>query len=125
MLNDIVEQVWVNLNWLVLRIKWLSVKLVGFVVMCWVLIGVVWLGLVLPVNLVMKKGWDNAVVNSGRNGIVDRRVYSVRDDLNLGRVKNSGSGQGYATVRNEMKRANDSVNEARRLGKGIEALIGQ
>ena len=73
----------------------------------------------------MKKGWDNAVVNSGRNGIVDRRVYSVRDDLNLGRVKNSGSGQGYATVRNEMKRANDSVNEARRLGKGIEALIGQ
>ena len=55
MFKDIERAVLGNLEWLFSRVRSLSVKLVGFVVMCWVLIAVIWLGLVLPVNFIMEK----------------------------------------------------------------------
>ena len=130
MFKEIEQAVLGNLEWLFSRVRSLSVKLVGFVVMCWLVIGVVGIGLVLPVTFVigkMDKGNQDGRVlgNSGQGGVGSYQVYSAKNRLNLGQVRNSGSGQGYTQIKNEMQRANDSVNELRRFGKGIESLISR
>jgi hypothetical protein len=130
MFKDITAQVWVNLGWLIKNIRWVGKRLVELVIVLWLIAGTVGIGLVLPVYLVMGKMVKSNRVNTasrdtGQNRVGGYQVYSVRSNLNLGQVRNSASGQGYEMVRNEIERANESVNELRRFGKGIESLIGR
>lgn len=52
MFKEIEKEILAHLNWLVSHFKFLAVKLIGFVMTCWLVIGVIWTGLVLPVSLV-------------------------------------------------------------------------
>jgi len=126
MVKEIEQAVLGNLDWLVTRFKSLAVKLIGFVLTCWLVIGAIWTGLVLPVSLikgqmvhgneakeVLRKQSDDYLVNRAAN-----RVHYQAPMV----VRNSAA---QPVARNEIRNATNTLNELRYFTNGIESLVKQ
>jgi hypothetical protein len=132
MIKAIEQTVLGNLNWLVSRFKSFSVKFVGFVVTCWVVIGAIWIGLVLPVNLINVKMFHRneakvvvskeALSKQGSdyrvNTVASRSSYQV--PVSISRVSNN-----KPVIRDEIRNVTNTVNELRRFGQGVESLVSR
>ena len=131
MVKEIEKEILGHLDWLVTRFKSLAVKLVGFVVTCWLVIGAIWMGLVLPVYLI--KG--NLFKASEAKVIVSKEALRNQvSDYQVNRVANRVSYQVPVVVRksasqpvmkDKIHNATNTVNELRRFGQGIESLVSR
>ena len=129
MVKEIEKEILGHLDWLVLRFKSLAVKFIGFVVTCWLVIGAVWIGLVLPVFLVkvnLFHGNEAKVVISRdvmRKQVNDYRVNTVpnRVRYQVPMVRKRSTNQ--AVVKDEIRNVTNTVNELRRFNQGIESLV--
>src|SRR3989338_2026243 len=91
MVKEIEQALLGNLDWLVTRFKVLAVKLIGFVLTCWLVIAVFGIGLVLPAFLV------NASLFHGNDGKI---IASKGDQVN--RAANQVHYQAPMVVRNSV-----------------------
>ena|SRR3989338_5201584 len=131
MVKEIEQAVLGNLDWLVTRFKSLAVKLIGFVLTCWLVIGAIWTGLVLPVSLV--KG--QMVHGNEAKVVIAREVLrKQRNNDQVNRVPNQVHYQvpmvvrnnaNQPVARNEIRNATNTLNELRRFGSGVESLMRQ
>ena len=131
MVKEIEQTVLGNLDWLVTRFKLLSVKLIGFVLTCWLVIVAIWTGLVLPVSLV--KG--QMVHGNEAKVVIAREVLrKQRNNDQVNRVPNQVHYQvpmvvrnnaNQPVARNEIRNATNTLNELRRFGSGVESLMRQ
>ena len=131
MVKEIEQAVLGNLDWLVTRFKSLAVKLIGFVFTCWLVIGAIWTGLVLPVSLVkgqMVHGHEAKVI------VAKEVLRKQSDDYLVNRVPNRVHDQAPMVVRNnaaqpvarnEIRNATNTINELRYFTNGIESLVKQ
>src|SRR3989338_10741471 len=118
MVKEIEQAVLGNLDWLVSRFKSLTVKFIGFVVTCWVVIGAIWIGLVLPVKLMNGKVFhgDEAKVVFAK-GALSKQVSDYRSNTVPSRmnyqvpVNISKSASSKPVVRDEIRNVTNTVNE--------------
>ncbi len=129
MVKEIEREILGHLDWLVSRFKSLAVKFIGFVATCWLLIGMIWLGLVLPVSLVkgnIFKGNDSKVI------VAKEALKKQANDYQMSSVSNRVNYQvpvvvrktaSQPVIRNEIRDVTNTLNELRRLGSGVESLV--
>src|SRR3990167_8156777 len=125
MVKEIEQTVLGNLDWLVTRFKLLSVKLIGFVLTCWLVIVAIWTGLVLPVSIVkgqMVHGNEAKVIvakdvlrkqsNDYMANRVPKRVHYQAPML----VRNNAN---QPVAGNQIRNAANTLNELRYFTGGI------
>lgn len=120
MVKEIGNEVKGHLSWLLIRFKSLSVKLIGFVVTCWLVIACLWIGLVLPVN------WVRERMVHGNEARIVMTKQALKKQANSFRVL---GGSGISLERLKMKHViqdtTNTLNELKRLGNGVESLAKQ
>ena len=129
MFKEIEKEILAHLNWLGSGFKFLAVKFIGFVVTCWLVIGALWIGLVIPVSL-MK---PNLLHGNEARIIVSRDA--MRRQINDYRMNPAPNRISYRVLPVEQKRTNEpviksgirsaanTVNELRRFNQGVESLV--
>ncbi len=131
MVKEIEKEILGHLDWLVTRFKSLAVKLVGFVVTCWLVIGAIWMGLVLPVSLIkgnVFKASEAKVIFSKdvmRKQVNDYQVNRVPHRINYQVPVAVRKSVNQPVVKDEIHNATNTVNELRRFGQGIESLVSR
>jgi len=131
MVKEIEKEILGHLDWLVTRFKSLAVKLVGFVVTCWLVIGAIWMGLVLPVSLikgnVFKVNEAKVIVSKDvmRKQVNDYRVNTVPYRASYQVPVAVRKSVNQPVVKDEIRNVTNTVNELRRFGQGIESLVSR
>ena len=127
MVKEIEKEILGHLDWLVSRFKSLAVKFIGFVVTCWLVIGAIWIGLVLPVSLVkvnLSHGSEARVViarDEMRKQVSDYRMSPVPGRVNYQNPVAVKRNQ--PVMKDEIRNVTNTVNELRRFNQGVESLV--
>lgn len=129
MFKEIEKEILAHLNWLVSHFKFLAVKLIGFVFTCWLVIGAIWIGLVMPVSLIkpdLLHGNEAKITVSRdvmRKQLDDYRMNPVphRISYQVPRVVNKRTNE--PVIKNEIRNVTNTVNELRRFNQGVESLV--
>lgn len=129
MVKEIEQAVLGNLDWLIIRFKLLTVKLIGFVLTCWLVIGAIWIGLVMPVSLIkpnLLHGNEAKITVSRdvmRKQIDDYRMNPVSHRINYQVPTVVSKRTNEPVIKNEIRSAANTVNELRRFNQGVESLV--
>ena len=131
MIQEIKKEVEGNIENLTQKTRKLTVKLVSFVISCWLVIGTIGIGLVVPVQVarsVMKIDWIKEAkaaetVKPPQRGTTSSRAkvnryLNIRDYGNTSNVKR----QVQPTLKNDLRNTRNAISEFRSLANGLRSL---
>ena len=130
MINDIKKEVSENIEHLTTKTRKMAVKLVSFVISCWLVIGTLAIGLIVPVQVaksVMRIEW----VKEAKAANVERPArQTTTQSYPYSTVRNYGSApairqQPQPTLRSGLQQTGDAVNQLRSLASGFRALASR
>ena len=130
MIQEIKKKVSENVENLSKETRKLSVKLVSFVISCWLMIGTVAIGLVVQVQVaksVMKSEWVKEAKASEIAKPVRRTAPSGPMGNSYSNIRNYGSTpvvrrSSQPTLKGDLQSTRDTVSELRGLANGLRAL---
>lgn len=130
MVQEIGKEVSGNIDRLTLKTQNLGIKLAGFIVTTWLLIGTLGIGIVAPVYVVkslMKTEWvrEAKAANVERSSERAPRISAAYPNVRY---------YGYAQVRRQdpqptlksgLRETRDTLSEVRSLSRGVRALVSR
>jgi len=134
MVSEIHKEVSENLEKLNKKTKTLSVKLLGFVISCWLVIGSFMVGIVAPVYLVksvMKVHWmgeAQAASGTEKPAVVNpvpvqqQSFYQARITMGQGSYKPIVKQEPQPSLKRNLQQTGDVVTQLRSLASGLRSL---